>query len=353
MHANHHRQLRAEGRAAGGRALSGRGFSVAELLVVIGVLGLLVALLAPAVEAAREAARRSTCLSHLHQLGIALAGYAGTHGVFPTGYSPEQDPRLPAPAGYCESGRGAPSVFLRLWPFLEAGHADALNARTAPYLAENQTVANRVPATLLCPSDPDAREPAGPGAAGLLPNGRSGYLACAGAVCVFDIPTRAPKCLPSAELREADGGLFPHRLWLKPALARDGLSHTMAFSERAVALAAFRQPDEQWWTESGYRATLFSASAPPNFRGFGDRDARINDGYGALSMHPGGVNIALADGAARFVSENISSWEHHAGTGAPRGASGSIVTGWRDLPEPGVWQRLATRAGGDGPGDDY
>ncbi len=58
-----------------------------------------------------------------------------------------------------------------------------------------------------------------------------------------------------------------------------------------LAPAAVRQRDEQRWTESGRRATLTSNSAPPNFRGSWDHDLRLEDGDGALSLHPGGVNV--------------------------------------------------------------
>ena len=142
-------------------------------------------------------------------------------------------------------------------------------------------------------SDPDGRAHGSPAAAGLLPNARSGYLANAGALCLLDLATELPACLPNPQLREADSGVFPHRTWMKTSQIKDGLTRTLLFSERAVALHAYRLPTEQWWVQGGFVSTLMSASAPPNFRGYWDRDLVLQDGYGALSMHPGGVCIAF------------------------------------------------------------
>ena len=125
------------------------GFTLVELLVVISILGVLIGLLLPAVQSAREAARRATCQNHLHQLGIALHGFHSTHECFPSGYSAN-------PNNYTYPHWSWSSYIL---PYLEEGSAyKALGVESqqfgggailAPATAETQ----RPMPLFTCPSD--------------------------------------------------------------------------------------------------------------------------------------------------------------------------------------------------------
>ena len=127
-----------------------RAFTLIELLAVIAIIGILVALLVPAVQMAREAARRGACINNLRQIGLALASYESTHGVYPFG-----------------DGGGTPPSFLPRWsahsqllPFLEQRDVyNALNFSGLPwahhpiYGAPNATGLLTELSVFLCPSD--------------------------------------------------------------------------------------------------------------------------------------------------------------------------------------------------------
>ena len=97
-----------------------QAFTLVELLVVIAIIGVLVALLLPAVQAAREAARRSQCVNNLKQLGLACLNYESTNGTFPIGS--EIDPDIHCPSG--NDCRGVP-MYWRILPYLEQSAVDA------------------------------------------------------------------------------------------------------------------------------------------------------------------------------------------------------------------------------------
>ena len=118
------------------------GFTLVELLVVIAVIGILVALLLPAVQAAREAARRMSCTNNLKQICLALHNYHDTYKVFP-------------PSGIYPQAVTADSWSLqaRILPFLEQANLQDLIDWNVSYALQTQVAQTRVP-TYFCPSDP-------------------------------------------------------------------------------------------------------------------------------------------------------------------------------------------------------
>ena len=125
------------------------GFTLFELLVVVSIIAILISLLLPAVQSARESARRAQCSNNLMQLGIALGSYASTHMVLPPGVVNETGPIQNLPRGYHHSW------IVQILPFMGQGNIyHHVNVKVSVYDTVNDTVAGITIATLMCPSDP-------------------------------------------------------------------------------------------------------------------------------------------------------------------------------------------------------
>jgi len=323
-----------------------RGFTLIETLVVIGIIGILIGLILPAVQAAREASRRARCASNLGQLIRATHQFEASHGGFPHAVTAGHPPKPGDPVGTF-------SVHFRLLPFLEQNELyNSINVHlpTSAFDLEfidryHSTAAAVAIDVFLCPSDPQA---------GRSPPAPNSYRACLGLGEWRRWADRHFRDINDGAFVYRDDGSF--RMVLPTSGFRDGLSNTLAFSEKPIGsgpgggYAPFRDWAEEpripgdelnyisadWWVETcsglvppirpqwtagaswiipGAISTDFYASAPPNTR---IPDCGWFTGYGsgifaARSYHPGGVNAAMADGSVRWFS------------------SGTAVATWRSL----------------------
>ncbi|MCA9261557.1 MAG: DUF1559 domain-containing protein [Planctomycetales bacterium] len=315
------------------------GFTLVELLVVIAIIGVLVALLLPAIQAAREAARRSQCVNNLKQFGLAVHNYESARGTLPAG-------------SMGTIGVDSPyySPHAQLLPYFEQGNiAQLLNFDESPWSTNNYAVARTQPALFLCPSDPMNAN------TGRADMGWTNYHANAGSWIKV--------------AREWDGVFGPDAQVLSYQALKplrigqivDGTSNTSMFSEvpngyggdygstkdpkfdcfdktrvsttsvdaARESIAAFKWQTSsvpwggEWrwrgypWSEGTMWRSWYNHLLTPN-----DVCWKVGDWWELVSppgsFHPGVVNVALCDGSVQIINDGV---------------------------DPGVWLEMGTRAG--------
>lgn len=322
-----------------------RGFTLVELLVVIAIIGAMTALVAPAVQQSRAASRRVDCLNRLRQIGVAMQNFESARNRLPPG----------AESRPYAADRNTPHTFYR-WsalahalPFMEQASAMTavdlslpLYGRDLRVMKENRAGVQVLLPQLLCPSDRQERvDPA---------FGPTNYAVCSGSGAGGGTPF------------DADG-LFYINSWTRLSKVVDGASHTVLASETTLgetpppltprsavdprlvyafarsapltdascvdtALWNFTSPPSFAWANGEFRSALYNHYRTPNSPEIDCVSAKLLGSiaeqyaaYGwraARSYHGGGVNVAMADGSAGFV---------------------------RDEVDPAVWQAQSTRAG--------
>ena len=253
------------------------GLTLVELLVVIAIIGILIALLLPAVQAAREAARRSQCTNNIKQLTLGVHNYHDTYKVFPYSY---------VGVGGHEWGLGC-----FLLPFIEQVPLhDELNPDAGvsiPSVTAKPILGEALP-PYTCPSCP------GPEANSFYKDyGKMNYPP---SEAVFSHPHGAHKLRP-----------------IKMASIQDGTSKTIMFGERAYNEGDPLYRGAVWPGRNNVSnsAVMARGSWPPNTP-YPSSGSDPCTRHAWSSFHPGGVNISLCDGSVRFISENIDSLTNYA-----------------------------------------
>lgn len=325
---------------------SRRGFTLVELLVVIAIIGILVGLLLPAVQSAREAARRMQCSNNMKQIGLSLFNFESAYKYFPParvdaapGF-PVTEFGIPAPAtGAIQHG---PGVFIL--PYIEQTALynlyDLRQTWSSP--ANAQAIAAQIP-TFICPSAPDPRrQDTGnpPGStqpnrwlAGVLDysiaNGMNGLLGLAPLNRMPPIPGYVMgnpstdhtqyigAILPMSTISSFTTGMNPpfynSRTRSRIGSITDGTSNTIAWVEDAGRPLLFRartqvggsrssgagwaDPDSEFWVDGFTTDGLTSLGPCP---------MNCNNNNELYSFHPGGCQVVLCDGSVRLLSQNIA-----------------------------------------------
>ncbi|WP_250847247.1 DUF1559 domain-containing protein, partial [Aquisphaera insulae] len=345
-------------------------FTLIELLVVIAIIAVLIALLLPAVQSAREAARRAQCINNLKQLGLALANYESTNGIYPWAMAMQTAPGNSL--GYDQ----AYSCLGQLLPYAEQGPLfNAYNQSFAYRTNPNVTVSAAQVNLFFCPSD---TEMAGntytedPTSQHGIPQtfAFTSYAGCYGFWAGLWYGNNATNPYNGTEAASAMSqhngaivtsgyaGLMPgasHSL-VRLASITDGTSNTIAFSEHAHGLLSkddrsfFRW---HWWISGDYGDSTFTTFYPINIQKKKQSYPTITGGNSfvqcASSFHPGGANFAMCDGSVKFLKDSIQSWTLDTKTGLPVGVTMSgtgYVTG-AGFTGPGVYQALSSVRGGE------
>ncbi|MGD9854292.1 MAG: DUF1559 domain-containing protein [Planctomycetaceae bacterium] len=304
----------------GGRQL--RGFTLIELLVVIAIIAILVALLLPAVQQAREAARRTQCKNQLKQIALAIHNYESSHTCFPPGQIRIPFATQPRVRGW--------SLFVQLLPYFDQGPLYNRWDFANPLANESNGNSAVVLPVLLCPAatlvENPFTKPSGARYALTSYGGNGGTQSHPPAATKGDgvfagsgPPIMTPPAVQHGLVRFRD--------------VTDGMSNTLLLGERShfdpnydtfFTNAATQNPMGGWgyWAPSGGQLGLtdltMSSFAPINYRmpydfanapggggSFDNSRAAIQRLNAFGSQHTGGAHFALCDGSVRFLSENI------------------------------------------------
>ena len=355
------------------------GFTLIELLVVIAIIGVLIALLLPAVQAAREAARRMQCTNNLKQLALASLNYESTYAQLPA-------MMLPDSTSIFGFWYGDFSAFVKTLPFYEQGtvynsinfNAGTFSGATVGILGggnpntapDNVTSLAVSISTLVCPDDTGAQAPLS-----LSTPVLDGFTFAQwwGLPVVPGFPSfRTTSYRGSGGIFASDEAANPSGviIGLGPPIAlasiTDGTSNTALMSEYTNAMVSTsgsnylqNVADTPPWNQGSLWQLLFDSQFPPNAvgtqlspTGFTGTTVGL-----ASSLHPGGVNVSFCDGSVHFIKNSISSWTVTDAWGGCNPAFYTITAGTNlggqsnynltTAGQPGVWQAITTRNGGE------
>jgi prepilin-type N-terminal cleavage/methylation domain-containing protein/prepilin-type processing-associated H-X9-DG protein len=280
-----------------------RAFTLVELLVVIAIIGILIAMLLPAVQSAREAARRMQCKNNLKQFGLGLHSYHGSYTYFPPGFMV---------VNHTGDIGGGWAWGVYLMPFLEQSSLQGILSPTKFTLSEvveDPDLLQMLQSDLglfRCPSSPMEPLREYQGGLGQMV-GTSNYTCCRG---FFDIKGKS-------HLTKKNNGLLFGESQVRIRDVKDGTSHTFAIGERTVLDEYINKPSKwpSWCGPGGLGigSTVSSSVA--------DQMNHPTNMHCFSSHHTDGGNFLFVDGSVRFISDSIDSNNGELSSGDTTGLS--------------------------------
>ncbi|QDT99555.1 DUF1559 domain-containing protein [Gimesia aquarii] len=276
-----------------------RGFTLIELLVVIAIIAILIALLLPAVQQAREAARRSQCKNNLKQIGLALHNYHGTFSMLPI--SNPRCPNVGAPVGSKRYG-WIPMIL----PYMDQANIyNAFDFDRASWQGNNFQHLQKPYPAFLCPSDPLANEIRDEEffAAPTWVVAQTDYAAVIGDY-VNSTGVGATPAYGNVGCLQPVRGMIGRWAWsARIRDVTDGLSNTFAIGECIGAMCITQNWGVQSFGTTAHPINFMNEDLRSNLPS--QSNARWDESIGFRSFHVGGTHFLMGDGAVRFVSENI------------------------------------------------
>jgi prepilin-type N-terminal cleavage/methylation domain-containing protein/prepilin-type processing-associated H-X9-DG protein len=378
-----------------------RGFTLIELLVVIAIIAVLIGLLLPAVQAAREAARRAQCINNLKQIQLATMNYESSNDCLPIGRVAAPSYHGPNyPAGNFRWHVDGFGGLARILGYNEQSPVyNAINFAFCPYTWDNSTVVQTGLSLFWCPSDGKI---VGLGFFEVAPGWDCSNMTLRYSSYAGMCGTYALQSTGSCDQRTADpillaqqngamidtgnppgpgglgnagsgpqgcGSIAPRKL----GAITDGTSNTIAWVERCQSKLSVLSGEFEckgWWSDGEYGDTTVTSFYPPNvpnppgyyanppvnYKNPDGCDGHSEGGdspiaMSAQSLHPGGVNVAMVDGSVRFIKNTINTWNTSLVLRSNPGGGTSPPYACYPYPQPGtsagVWQALSTVAGGE------